>query len=48
MNNVDDGLLISLTFTCDQQHRAVRPVRHAVLQPPNGFGFRPSTVRPTW
>jgi len=25
INNVDDSLLISLAFTCDQQHSIVRP-----------------------
>jgi len=33
INNVDDGLLISLSVTCDQQHSAVGPVIHVVLRP---------------
>jgi len=36
INNVDDGLLISLAVTCDQQ-RAVTPVICIVLRRSNGW-----------
>jgi len=35
INNVDDGLLISLAVTCDQQRRIVGPVIYMVLRPSN-------------
>jgi len=37
-NNVDDGLLILLRVTCDQQHSAVG---HFVIQSSNGLGVGP-------
>jgi len=36
INNVDDGLLISLAVTCDQHHHSavgLEPVIHIVLRP---------------
>ena len=35
IDNVDDGLLISLAVICDQQRSAVGPAIHIVLRPSN-------------
>jgi len=40
INNVEDGLLMSLAVTCDQQRSAVGPVLLIVVAVwPYGFGF---------